>query len=139
MKVAESACINQIMGQESVNHAMLVHGVIQWVVHHHLIARNVNKAPIRQQQVLQISIPVLHVRRELDLNAESESEIPNILKKQRQFDLILANPPYLPDPDAAETLFGGGGVLGDVVVLDIFRDVIPNYLSKKIGIFCVRN
>jgi 16S rRNA G966 N2-methylase RsmD len=86
-----------------------------------------------QKTVIHKNVTELYSELKVDLNAESESEIPNILKKQRQFDLILANPPYLPDPDAAETLFGGGGVLGDVVVLDIFRDVIPNYLSKKIG------
>ena len=52
------------------------------------------------------------------------------LRFHEGFDLILANPPYLPDPQRSCELFGGGGDLGDAVLLEIVRAASSSLLKK---------
>jgi hypothetical protein len=45
--------------------------------------------------------------------------------------MILANPPYIPDPQGTEELYGGGGTLGDAILLDIVQ-VAPALLAPPL-------
>ena len=56
-------------------------------------------------------------------NSVVEGDVTALIQHEvYRFDLILANPPYLPDPKETSALFGrGGGNLGDQILLSVVQ------------------
>jgi hypothetical protein len=56
-------------------------------------------------------------------NSVVEGDVTELIQHEvYRFDLILANPPYLPDPKETSALFGrGGGNLGDQILLSVVQ------------------
>jgi hypothetical protein len=61
-------------------------------------------------------------------NSVVEGDVTALIQHEvYRFDLILANPPYLPDPKETSALFGrGGGNLGDQAILRIVQAAAGN-------------
>ena len=52
---------------------------------------------------------------------EAGKDGPLALRFHAGFDLMLANPPYLPDPRGGCELYGGGGDIGDDILLQVVK------------------
>jgi len=84
------------------------------------------KRPAKRQSINELSIWLRESVWLSDITTlasavEAGKEGPLALRFHAGFDLMLANPPYLPDPRGGCELYGGGGDIGDDILLEVVK------------------